>query len=145
MNDGTTDNEKLVGVHWSFWGISVVTLLFNVMGVINFFVQMSADSLDKFPEFYHPIIEGRPAWATSAFAVAVFGSTLACLLLLLRKSVAYYVFIASLLGLAVTMIHIFEVVGVGSVQVWSGVLMQLVVTAFLTWYSKYAARKNWLS
>lgn len=145
MNDDATNNEKLVGVHWSFWVISVVTLLFNVMGVINLFVQMSADSLDKFPEFYHPIIEGRPVWATAAFAAAVFGGTLGCLLFLLRKSVAYYVFIVSLLGVVVTMLHIFGVVGIGSFQVWGGVLMQLVVTAFLTWYSKYADSKAWLS
>lgn len=145
MSDNASNNEKYIGVHWSFWVISGITLFFNVMGAINFFVQMSADSLDKFPEFYHPIIEGRPLWATAAFAVVVFGSTLGCLLLLLRRSSAYYVFVVSLLGVVVTMLHIFRVVGAGSFQVWSGVVMQLVVTAFLTWYSKYATGKTWLS
>ena len=41
-------NDKTVGgIHWSFWIISVVTLIFNVMGFINYFVQMNADSLDQ--------------------------------------------------------------------------------------------------
>jgi hypothetical protein len=68
INDKTVD-----GVHWSFWVIGVATLVFNVMGAINYVVQMNPDSLAAFPEAYRPIIEGRPAWATAAFAIAVFG------------------------------------------------------------------------
>ncbi len=139
MND-----ENVGGVHWSFWIICVVTLIFNVMGVINYFAQMNADSLASFPESYRPIIEGRPAWATAAFAIAVFGGTLGCLLLLLRKSAAFYVLIASLLGVIVSMMHIFGVAGFSSFEIWMGVLMQLVVTAFLIWYSKRAESKGWI-
>jgi len=139
-------NDKAVGgIHWSFWIIIVVTLIFNVMGVINYFVQMHADSLASFPEKYRPIIEGRPAWATAAFAIAVFGGSLGSLLLLLRKSAAIYVLIASLLGVLVTMMHIFGVAGLRSFEIWIGVLMQLVVTAFLIWYSKLVERKGWIS
>ena len=139
-------NDETVGsVHWSFWIIIVVTLIFNVMGVINYFVQMNADSLASFPELYRPIIEGRPAWATAAFAIAVFGGSLGCLLLLLKKSAAFYVLIASLLGVIVTMMHIFGVAGFSSFEIWIGVLMQLVVTAFLIWYSKQAESKGWIS
>jgi len=140
MNDKTAG-----GIHWSFWIISVVTLIFNVMGVINYFVQMNADSLASFPESYRPIIEGRPAWATAAFAIAVFGGSLGCLLLLLRKSAAFYVLIASLLGVIVSMMHIFGVAGFSFFEIWIGVLMQLVVTAFLIWYSKLAERKGWIN
>jgi hypothetical protein len=106
---------------------------------------MNADSLASFPESYRPIIEDRPAWATAAFAIAVFGGSLGSLLLLLRKSAAIYVLIASLLGVIVTMMHIFGVAGLRSFEIWIGVLMQLVVTAFLIWYSKLAERKGWIS
>ena len=83
-------NDKTVGgIHWSFWVIGAITLIFNVMGAVNYFVQMNADSLASFSEQYRPIIEGRPAWATTAFAIAVFGGSLGCLLLLLRKSAAF--------------------------------------------------------
>ena len=139
-------NDKTVGgVHWSFWVICAVTLIFNVMGVINYFVQMNADSLASFPESYRPAIEGRPVWATAAFAIAVFGGSLGCLLLLLRKSAAFYVFIASLLGVIVTIVHIFGVAGFSSFEIWVGILMQLVVTAFLVWYAKHTESKGWVS
>jgi hypothetical protein len=138
-------NDETVGaVHWSFWMIGVVTLVFNVMGVINYFVQMNTDSLASFPESYRPIIEGRPAWATAAFTIAVFGGSLGCLLLLLRKSTAIYVFIVSLFGVIVTMMHVFGVVRFSSLETWVGVLIQLAVTAFLIWYSKQARSKGWI-
>ena len=139
-------NDKTVGgIDWSFWIISVVTLIFYVMGVINYFVLMNPDMLASFPESYRPIIEGRPAWATAAFAIAVFGGSLGCLLLLFRKSAAFYVLLVSLLGVIVTMMHIFGVAGFSSFEVWMGVLMQLVVTVFLIWYSKLTERKGWTS
>jgi hypothetical protein len=139
-------NDKTVGgIDWSFWIISVVTLIFYVMGVINYFVQMNPDMLASFPESYRPIIEGRPAWATAAFAIAVFGGSLGCLLLLFRKSAAFYVLLVSLLGVIVTMMHIFGVAGFSSFEVWMGVLMQLVITVFLIWYSKLTERKGWTS
>ena len=139
MND-----ETVGGVHWSFWAIGAVTLIYNVVGVINFVTQMNADTVAAMPELYRAIIEGRPAWATGAFAVAVFGGALGCLLLLLRKSAAYYLFIASLLGAIVTMIHTLGMAGsdIGSMV---GNLVQLAVTAFLIWYSKQAESKGWIS
>ena len=67
------EDETVGGVHWSFWAISAVALMWNVMGVINFFMQMNADGLAAMPESQRAIVEGRPVWATGAFAIAVFG------------------------------------------------------------------------
>ncbi len=142
-------DKTVIGVHWSFWAIGAVALIWNAMGSINYFVQMNPDVLATYPESERAIVEGRPAWATGAFAIAVFGGALGSLLLLLRKSAAYYLFIASLLGVIVTMIHTvglavstidfspFEIAGV--------ILMPLVVAAFLIWYSKHAESKGWIS
>ena len=143
-------NDKTVGgVHWSFWVIGAVALIWNVMGVINLFVQMNADALAAMPEAQRAIIEGRPAWATGAFAIAVFGGALGCLLLLLRKSAAYYLFIASLLGMIVHMIPYLGMAGstidFGLFEISMYILMPLAVAAFLIWYSKQAESKGWIS
>ncbi len=70
-------NDKTVGgVHWSFWIIGAVALIWNVMGVINYLVQMNADALAAYPESHRAIVEGRPAWATGAFAISQFGGAL---------------------------------------------------------------------
>ena len=144
MND---NNRNLGGVHWSFWVIGAVALIYNVAGVINFFTQMNAETVAAMPEPYRAIIEDRPAWATGAFAVAVFGGALGCLFLLLKKSAAYYVFTASLLGATVTMIHTLGMADsdAGPVGALIGNLVQLLVTAFLIWYSKWGERRGWIS
>jgi hypothetical protein len=143
MND-----ETARGVHWSFWIIGAIALIWNVMGVINLFVQMNPGALASYPESHHAIIEGRPAWATGAFAVAVLGGALGCLLLLLKKSAAFYVFIASLLGAIVQMIPHLDMVGskiAGPFEIAMMILMPPVVAAFLIWYSKQARSKAWIS
>jgi hypothetical protein len=144
MND-----ETVGGVHWSFWAIGAVTLIWNVMGVINFFMQMNADALASFPASHRAIVESRPAWATGAFAIAVFGGALGCLLLLLRKPAAYYLFIASLLGVIVQLIHTLGIasatIGFSPFEISMIILMPPVVAAFLIWYSKWAKSKGWIS
>ncbi len=141
MND-----ETVGGVHWSFWAIGAVALIWNVLGGINFFVQMNPDVLAAYRESESAIIEGRPIWATGAFAIAVFSGALGCLLLLLRKSAAYYLFIASLLGVIVTMTHILGVgIDFGLGEILGIILMPLVLAAFLIWYSKQAESKGWIS
>ena len=143
-------NDETIGrVHWSFWAIGAVTLIWNVMGVINFFMQMNADALASFPESHRAIVESRPAWATGAFAMAVFGGALGCLLLLLRKSAAYYLFIASLLGVIVQLIHTLGMasskIDFSPLDILMIILMPLVVAAFLIWYSKWTEGKGWIN
>ena len=146
MNDAT--NDQATGrVHWSFWVIGVIALLWNIGGVANFIVQvMNADMLDSYRESERAIIEGRPMWATVSFAVAVFGGALGCLLLLLRKSAAFYVFVTSLLGVIVTMVHSLSLgIDFGPAEIVGIILMPLVLAVFLVWYSRYANRKGWVS
>jgi len=140
-------NDKTVaGVHWSFWAIGAIALIWNVMGVINFFVQMNPEILSTYRESERAIIEGRPAWATGGFAIAVFGGALGCLLLLFRKSVAYYLFIVSLLGVVVTMTHTLGVgIDFGLGEILGIILMPLMVAAFLIWYSKQVESKGWVN
>ena len=138
-------NDKAVGdVHWSFWVISAIGLIFNLMGCMNFVSQMNTDMVASMPEGYRALVESRPAWATSAFAIAVFGGALGAILLLFRMSAAYYVFIASLVGAVAAQIPLFDMADF-PVGALIGGLSQLVASAFLIWYSKYANRKGWVS
>ena len=144
MND-----ETVGGVHWGFWIVSAVALIWNVMGCINFFAQMNADVLATYSETARALVEGRPAWATGAFAISQFGGALGCLLLLLRKSAASYLFIVSLLGVIVTVIHTLSLasstIDLTTAEITGYILMPLVVAAFLVWYSKQAESMGWIS
>lgn len=135
--------KSIVGVHWSFWAICAVGLLFNLVGCMNYISQMSAEMVASMPDVYRTIVENRPVWATGAFAIAVFGGSLGCVLLLLRKSVAVYVLAVSLAGAVAAQLPF---LGVASfpLEAWIGWLSQVGVGAFLIWYSKLAAGKRWI-
>ncbi len=132
-----------IKIHWSFWVICIAALIWNIMGSINFVMQMNPEMVAKFPEDAQSLIKSRPLWATIAFAVAVFGGVLAEILLLLKKATAYYLFIASFVGVIITNIHTFEVSS--AIDIWVGSFMSFVIAAFLIWYTKYVQRKGWIN
>ncbi|HEX9851702.1 MAG TPA: hypothetical protein VGA68_01760 [Woeseiaceae bacterium] len=134
----------------SFWVISGIALVWNLLGVLAFVTHMTMteDALAELPEAQRMFYESIPAWADGAFAVAVFGGALGSLLLLLRKSLAVPVFIASLAGLLVQMYHSF--IMAGGIDIFGpGALMlpglTLVIAVFLVWYSRSASSKAWIS
>ena len=142
-------NERTVAaVHWSFWVIGAFALIWNALGGLNYLGQMNAELVATMPETHRAIIEGRPAWATGGFALSVFGGALGGLLLLLRRSAAFYLFVASLLGTIVTMIHTLNVaastIDFSSGEIVVMILLPLVIAAFLIWYSKKAENNSWI-
>ena len=138
-------NDKAVTrVHWSFWLIAGLALIWNVLGSVNFFMQMNPDMLDAYRESERAIIQGRPVWASGGFAIAVIVGAIGGLLLLLRKSAATYFFIVSFLGVIVTAVHTLGVdFDFSLVEILVMVLMPLVVAALLIWYSRYAESRGW--
>jgi len=68
MND-----EAVGGVPWSFWVIGIVALVWNALGSMNYIMQMNPGTLADYPEVTRALVEGRPSWATGAFAIAVLG------------------------------------------------------------------------
>lgn len=116
------------------------------MGSINFIVQMMPDMITAYPEAEQAIIMGRPLWATAAFGIAVFTGAIGCILLLMRKSSAHYLFIASLIGVIVTMIHTFSSsFKFETAETLGLVFMPIVIAALLIWYANYARRKGWIN
>lgn len=139
------NNETAGRVHWSFWVIGSIALIWNGAGAVNFFAQMDPDMLAQYRESERAIVEGRPAWATATFAIAVFGGTLGSLLLLLKMSVAFYLFIASLLGVVTTMIHTLGIdFDFSAGEIMGIILMPALVAASLIWYTKNAESKGWI-
>ena len=128
----------------SFWIVGAVGLVFNLMGCFNFISQLNAEMVAAMPDSYQALIETRPAWATAAFAVAVFGGALGCVLLLLRKRYAIHVLGLSLAGAVAA-----QLPAIGNVelplQAWIGWMSQLLIGALLLWYAIWASAKRWLN
>jgi hypothetical protein len=128
----------------SIWIIGGLGLLWNAMGSLNFMMQMQADSLATMPEPFHTIVANRPSWATAAFGLGVIAGTIGCILLLLKRKEAVYVFAASLLGLAV---HLLPYISGANLPVDFGMsnavlvfVAPLVVAVFLLLYAVKKAK-----
>lgn len=134
----------------SFWIISVLALLWNLMGVMMYIVQvtMTPEAIQALPAKEQELFINVPMWVMVAFAVAVFGSTLGSILLLIKRKLAIPVFIISYVAIIVQMINqlfiskSIEVYGPGGAIM---PVMVIMVGAFLIWYSRKAAVKGWLN
>lgn len=140
MNKQTTHS-----VHWSFWLIALLTLIWNAAGAANFIIQLtSTDLIESYRATERTIIENRPMWITATFAIAVFGGSVGCLLLLLRRIFSIYFFIASLICTVITTLHTFTLDIEFSVGELVGIIsMPIALAGFLTWYAYFAKTKNW--
>lgn len=145
MND-----ETGIAVPRSFWIISAVALVWNLLGVGAYVAQvtMSPEALAALPAAERALYENVPAWATSAFALAVNGGALGCLLLLFRKAWAIPVLIVSLIGVIVQMFHAFVLANEIEVYGPGGMIMPvlvIIISVYLVWYSRGAREKGWIS
>ena len=132
-----------------FWIASVLMLLWNAMGVWAYIADatITAETLKAMPDAQRALLLSRPAWATSAFAVAVFGGAIGCLLLLIRKRSALPVLVLSLIGVIVQMSHAFLIAN--SIEVYGpgGLIMPACVMAgalFLAWLAWHGRARGWL-
>ena len=59
----------------SFWIIAAIALVWNLMGVAAYLMQMtmSDEAIAALPEAQRALHESTPAWATGAYALAVPG------------------------------------------------------------------------
>jgi len=139
MSENSTSKPPI----W-FWIVSVLGLVWNVMGV-NAYLQQAYNT-ESFRAMYPPeqleIVANQPAWLTAAFAIAVFGGALGCLALLLRKKWAVTLLLLSLLAVIVQMSYAFI-----NDQVTNMVmtLMIIVFAIFLIWFSRKSAANGWIS
>lgn len=132
-----------------FWAVSAAMLLWNGLGAMAYVADatITVDALNALPEAERALRVSRPAWATAAFAVAVFGGVVGCLLLLVRSVWALPTLVLSLLGAAVQVTHAFLIANAYEVYGPSGlVLPALVLTfaLFLVWLARRARARGWL-
>jgi len=132
-----------------FWAVSAAMLLWNGLGVMAYIADatIAADALKALPDAERALRESRPAWATAAFAVAVFGGAVGCLLLLVRNRWALPVLVVSLIGVIVQMTHAFLIANSFEVYGPGGLIMPVMVLALslcLVWFARRARTRGWL-
>ena len=150
MNKGKIMSEENDKPPKSFYWISGVALVWNLMGMSAYVAQvtMTPEAMNALPEAERMLYENVPSWATSAFAIAVTAGTLGCVLLLMRKALAMPVLIASLLGVLAQNFNSFVLMDSMSVLGAVAVIFAAAVTiigAYLIWFTNDSKKNGWLN
>ncbi len=133
-----------------FWIVSVLALLWNLLGVGAYLNDafMSVEDLDKMSQDYRLLYESRPAWATGAYAIAVWGGALGCIALLMRKKWANILLLISLIGILAQNAHQFFMsntfVVLGSKAMFLPIMV-ILIGILLVWFAKWAEKKGYIS
>lgn len=124
---------------WHLWGIGVVALLWNSVGAFDFMMTQIRDQayLSTFTPEQLAFFNSYPTWLIIAWGVGVWGGVMASVYLLLRKRFAFWLYLASLLGVILTNIHTFllsdgmNIMGDSASLIFTGVIFMVAVALFL--------------
>ena len=144
MNDETSSKPPKL-----FYWISGAALAWNLSGIAAYLAQvtMSPESLAAMPEAQRALYENVPAWATSAYAIAVNAGALGCVLLLFRKALALPILVLSLAGVLVQMFHAFVLANaLGALGAGAAVFPAIIIVigVYLIWFANDAKKKGWI-
>lgn len=144
----TTTAPMTVRTPWHLWVVGIIAVLWNGFGCVDFSMTMSQPDTwlaqMGMTEPQRAYFEAMPAWTFVAWAIGVWGGALGGLLLLLRRKLAFPVFVLSFLGWLAGAIYAFvlsngmEVMG----AMWP---MQLVIGAaclFFIGYARWMAKRG---
>lgn len=133
----------------AFWAISTIALIWNLIGVAMYLasVTISPEALSAMTPEQRALYSDVPILITSSYAIAVFSGTLACVLLLLRKTLAVIVFAVSLIAIFLQMGYGLLFTPLLEIQGATAAIMPLtifVIGAVLLWFSIYSRRHRYI-
>lgn len=125
-----------------FWVVSGIALLWNLMGVGAYLTDVTMSREDMIANYGQVMADAaalQPAWATGAYAIAVFAGALGCLLLLLRKKLAIWALLLSLAAVIVQQAYIWLLSGMISEIGAANKVMYIsipIIAILLVWFTK---------
>ena len=92
---------------WHLWVVGVAALLWNAIGAYDYSMTQARNAayMAGFTPEQLTFVYGLPALVRSAWAVGVWGGVAGSLLLLLRRRLAVWVYLASIIGVVTLDIH----------------------------------------
>jgi hypothetical protein len=104
-----TDSQatKNIRTPWHLWVIGILAFLWSAMGAMDYVMTQTKNEtyMSNFTADQVTFFNGFPTWVVALWAIAVWGGVIGALLLLFRRRLAVWVFLASLLAMVVTTFH----------------------------------------
>lgn len=136
-----TESPTTLGTRtpWHLWVVAIVALLWNSVGAVDYVMTQTrnAQYMASFTPQQLAFFYSLPAWTIAAWATGVWGGLLGSLLLLFRKGIACWFFLASLIGVMLTNFQNYilsnglEVMGGAGALVFSAVIFVVAVGLYV--------------
>ena len=135
----------------SFWIVAGVALAWNLIGLFMYYSGVGATP-EQLKAVYTPeqfaAIEATPLWVTSAFAIATTTGVIASIVLLLRKALAFLLFVVSFVALLIQDLYLFLLSD--SVAIFGSSLLVIQGSVFVggviwIWYANLARNRGWIA
>jgi len=133
------------------WLVGILGFLWSLMGVVSFMLaEMNVEAvMSRYPQQQRDYFTSFPLWAVAFWAIGVFGGVIGCLLLLLKKRLAFPVLLASLIGAIVSNLGgLFLLGGMKVMQETGGLgftAVPIVLGVLLASYARAMSKKGVLS
>lgn len=130
----------------SYYIIAGVFLVWNIIGLLFYYQQMTLtpEAIASMGPEIAAFMDATPVWADAGYAIAVNAGVVASILLLLRKSWAFHLYVLSFLGVLVQDLDAFvlrDVAGVfGNFAYYLPSIVIIVCIAEL-WYTRSVANR----
>jgi hypothetical protein len=132
-----------------FWIVAVLLLLWNLMGLAAFILELTMPETltADFHEAQIELYNNRPGWYMFNFAIAVVAGTLSCALLLARRKFAVTLAVLSLVSVLISSAYTVYSGALDLVEVSDKTLFYLVIIldVVLVFFAITASRKRWIS
>ena len=140
-------SESSVKTPGHFWAVGLIALLWNLIGALDYTAtQLRIEAyMGQFTPEQLEYFYGFPSWAVACWAIAVWGSLLASILMLLRQRLAVPVFGIAIVAMVLTTVQNYllseglRIMGSGA-AVFSAVIG--FIALFLFFYSRAMATRG---
>ena len=125
---------------------AVASLLFMGLGCISYLMHVFANPA-AMPLDQRAAHEAEPAWVTGAYAVAVWIGLVGALLLLLRRKIAEWFLLLSLIAVLVWLAGLILVTQLRENMSANDLLVAMIVTALtwtVYWFARHSRQRGWL-
>ncbi|WP_371396876.1 hypothetical protein [Fretibacter rubidus] len=127
---------------WWFWVVSGLAFVWNLLGVGAFFADMSMSYDDMVTNYGTALADAaanQPGFITVAYGVAVLGGAIGCLLLLLRRKLALWPLLLSLICVLIQQGYswfgtdVMSTVSAGNKAMYISIV---IIAVFLVWFAR---------
>jgi hypothetical protein len=146
MADTTDDPYSPRPLARWFWLAAAASLLFMAIGCGGYLIDVTTAPED-IPVDRRTLYEARPIWQMAAYGTAVWVGLAGAILLLMRRKLAEWLLLVSLIAAVLTFLPYAAVPGVRDNVTTGDIVAAIVVLAItwtIYWFARHSRQRGWL-